>query len=154
MQIIILFIPPHATVEELRQFVRRGLGNPLAFWLKRSIGDCDILDIQDNSLGTRESHGLVSIADADMAERLIQNLNGRPFKGKPVEVRSYNNRTPGDRRIGQVAGGNEVFRNSRRKELDIKRRSQGHKITRRPGFLKLNDTRADLPFSKSTDSKD
>jgi hypothetical protein len=151
MQIIILFIPPSATLKELRQFVRSGLGSPWAFWLDRKITACDILDIEDPKTKTGESHGLISVAHPEEAQQIISRLNGREFKGKPVEVREFHNRGPGDKRIGQIADGSQVFLNSRRGELKVHRREGSGKKSKRPGFLKLNDTREATPFLRPKD---
>jgi hypothetical protein len=151
MQIIILFIPPSATVKELKLFARSGLGSRWAFWLDRKINSCDILDIEDSKSKTAESHGLISVAHPEEAQQIISRLNGREFLGKPVEVREFHNRGPGDKRIGQITDGSQMFLNSRRGELKVHRREGTGKKQTRPAFLKLNDTREATPFLRPKD---
>ncbi|MBF0255100.1 MAG: hypothetical protein HQL47_01285 [Gammaproteobacteria bacterium] len=140
MQVIVLFIPPHSSLEQLQDFARSGLGSRLAFWLKKKISHCDILDIEDPSRRSREAHGLISLPDPADAENLIQRLNGQEFNGKAVEVRHFFNRSPSDKRINQVMGGKHLFQDSRRQGLKMQRRSELNRPLPRPKFFKLQDT--------------
>ncbi|MEO5342095.1 MAG: RNA-binding protein [Gammaproteobacteria bacterium SHHR-1] len=153
MQIIVLNIPPSTSLQELRRFIRRGLFGPLAFWRDDGLISCDIIDIQDTAQGVEESHGLVSLADPDAARRIIQRLDGRRFKGQPVQVREFHNRTPGDQRINQLLADVESPPENRREGLKLKRRIGLQKKKKRPSFFKLYDQRKSAPFTPREDDE-
>jgi hypothetical protein len=147
MQIIVLFIPSATELEEFCRFVRTGLGNPLAFWRRRKILSCDIIDIRDPTQASEESHGLISVADPDDARQIIERLNGSTFKGQQVQVREYHNRTPGDRRINRILDEDQGLHEARRKGLKVRRRIGLKKKPQRPRFFKLYDERKSAPFT-------
>jgi hypothetical protein len=124
MQIIILYIPPKTTLDELNRFAKSGVVSPFAFWRRCKITKCEILDVFDKKKGARVAHGVVSFASDEEAEKAIDNLNGKQLKGKPVEVRAYHNRSPSDKRIQQFSGGKQLFKDSRSKTQEISKRSE------------------------------
>lgn len=127
MQAICLFIPPSTTLEELERFARSGVGFFLSFGGAARVRNCDILDIEDPSQGTHESHGLISFATQADADRAVRRLNGKRLNGKEIEVRPYQNRAPSDQRVRDVRGGKHIFKDSRRKGLVTRKRSEGSK---------------------------
>jgi hypothetical protein len=126
MQVICLFIPPSTTLEELARFARSGVGLFLSFGGADKVRNCDILDIDDPSQGTHESHGLISFASQADADKAVRRLNGKRLNGKEVDVRLFQNRSPSDQRVRDVRDGKHLFKDSRRKGLVMRKRSEGN----------------------------
>lgn len=86
---------------ELLRFVKGGLRGPwyTAFRSRGKVAACRALRIMDVSGRRSEYHWLVEVAPAKAAWLLIQKLNGRRIRGKPVQVRRWFDRSKaGDRR--------------------------------------------------------
>jgi hypothetical protein len=99
MILILCKIPPVSSVEDLRQFVLKNTKCLNPFKKTVEISNCEILEILDQATGEREFHGLVNIPQFQQAQEAIARLNGRKLLGRPVTVREYVYRSPGDRRI-------------------------------------------------------
>ena len=86
-----------ATRGELVKFVNKGLRPSWIFFPFSShakVKRCEILQIFNPETKTTEYHGLVQIDPSKAALPVIERLNGRKLKGKPVEVRKYFRRSP------------------------------------------------------------
>ena len=127
MQVIFLFIPVKTSLKELERYALSGVGFRLPFMRDTKILSCEILDISDKSNQTNESHGVVSYANPKDAHKAIEKLNGKAFKGKIIEVREFMNRSPSDKRVHQIRGGKQIFKDSRREGLVINKRSEGNR---------------------------
>ncbi|MEO5344190.1 MAG: RNA-binding protein [Gammaproteobacteria bacterium SHHR-1] len=127
MNIIITFIPNSTTLQELERFVRSGLGLPLAFWNKAKLRHCDILNILDRDTGGREAHGLAYFISDEAADQAVKALNGKKINGKPVEVRRFFYRRPGDQRksLGNLKG-KALVKDARRTHLSIRSLATGN----------------------------
>jgi hypothetical protein len=85
----------------------------------------DILTIIDKATKEAEFHGLVTLEPDSIAEKMINRLNLRHFKGRRVAVRRYHVRDPhNDRRKRQdeattLKFKDQRFRDRRRVQLEI-----------------------------------
>ncbi|MBF0256412.1 MAG: RNA-binding protein [Gammaproteobacteria bacterium] len=100
MQVIFCHIPARATVEELLHFAESGARSLLhRIRGKPVVLACEILEVLDKADGSCEFHGLVTYASPALGEKAIARLKTKKFFGLPVNVRPYNHRSPGDRRV-------------------------------------------------------
>jgi RNA recognition motif-containing protein len=124
--VIVIFcnIPTKTTLSELLEFAlyKNDLVSRL---MKRSveIANYDILEVMDEQTGRQEFHGLVTYAHLKDAHRAIAKLNGKKLHGKPITVREFQHRSPGDRRIKPRAQGLNRPEERRRKQLQISSRN-------------------------------
>lgn len=131
MKAIFLFIPTNTTLKELKRFARSGLGSWFNFGRNRKITKSEILDIYDEAKDTHGTHGVVTFATREDGQQAIEALDGKELNGKPVEVRKYHHRSPSDKRVHRVSGGSDIYRDSRRKELNIEKCSDADKPKKR-----------------------
>ncbi|MEO5343463.1 MAG: RNA-binding protein [Gammaproteobacteria bacterium SHHR-1] len=124
MILILCNIPSVSSLDDLRQFIEKysKSWNPL----KRSVevSGCEILEILDPTTGDRELHGLVNIPNFQQANAAIQRLNGRKLLGRPVRVREYVYRSPGDRRVNLRCQGLNRPEDRRRAQLKVRRHGE------------------------------
>jgi hypothetical protein len=95
MIIFLRNIPLKTKKYEIANFIGKAfnhcfLGRP---GTKISIEDIEILSIQDIDSNTLEKHGLARVLPKEVAKRVIKKLDGTIFKGIPVTVREYINRS-------------------------------------------------------------
>lgn len=124
MQVIFCNIPSKTSLGELVNFAQSGIRPILPFLRKPQIVAYEILDITDKRKLLNEFHGLVTYANKIDAEKAIKALNGKKLHGKPIPVRTYVYRKPGDGRVKQNTQGLNRPDNQRREELVIKKRSE------------------------------
>lgn len=128
MEILISHIASETTVDDIYHFV---LTEMRRWWLpfqKCEILDCAILEIYDEEAREYEYHGVVKLGDFKSAEEAIERLSGRILNNRPVRVREFSRRSPGDRRFINEEPFPAVDLD-RRKPLD--RRRPALRITRR-----------------------
>ena len=124
MQVIFCNIPADTTIPELVEFAQSGVKSYLSFLKKNPIVNYDFLDIKDDAEQRKEIHGLVTYATPEDGKRAIKSLNGKMLNGKPVRVKEYLSRSPGDKRINQSTQGLNRPEDRRRKKLEVHKRSE------------------------------
>ena len=116
-------IPEGVTRKELKRFLRsrvEGLGSR-PFSLRAAVCDCSILCIIDPESGAREYHGLVEVQPAQAAMRAIEALNGKPLRGRPIEVHRYRHRSPlRDQRQAAATGAPDTGTDADRRRRNLK----------------------------------
>lgn len=107
---VVLFVqglPADATSRELKSFVRMQL-NATGFKARTvfsgPIGDCNVLRITDSETGAIEFHSLIEIRPAELAMRAIDSLNGADFRGCPLIIRRYHQRSAVAHPQGRMRG--------------------------------------------------
>jgi RNA recognition motif-containing protein len=100
MRLFIGNLPYTATETELQDF-----------FAEAGITVDNVNVMRDRFSGEARGFGFVEIQDADMAQRAIQALNGRPLSGRALIV---NEARPMERREGAAPGGG--FRGGQRRE--------------------------------------
>lgn len=127
MDIFFRNIPAKTKLSDLEAFAAEGAKT----WLSRSeaqISRCEILEITDDETGITEYHGLVSVRDPKVGERMIKKLNRKVFMGKTIaEVREWSHRAPGDRRYREETLGMKKPDDRRRKSLTIEKKGEKEK---------------------------
>ncbi|MGZ8217680.1 hypothetical protein [Methylomagnum sp.] len=120
-------IPASSSTRELQMFIHDNLP---WFWRFRLRGKIrivatDILTIIDKTTKEAEFHGLVTLEPDNIAEKMINRLNLRHFKGRRVAVRLYQVRDPNnDRRKNEDAATilkyrDQRLRDRRRAQLEV-----------------------------------
>ena len=122
MWIFLRQIPKGSTRRELGKFVSKGLSPswmPFPFLSRAKVKRCEILEILNPETKTIEYHGLVQLDPNRAALPVIDRVNGRSLRGKPIEVRKYFRRSGHrDRRalFSESAGRQELRRKDRRRD--------------------------------------
>ncbi len=102
VRIFIRRLPDGTGRKELIQFVEQGLKPSLfglSFLPHDVLDDCHIIKIVNKSAGTVEFHGIADIWPRNDIEDVIQRLNGRSIRQRPLAVHRYYHRSPyNDRR--------------------------------------------------------
>jgi RNA recognition motif-containing protein len=95
MMLFVGRLPTNVTRKELKAFIQRTLrrSGEGRFLLKSNVSNCSILRLTDRTNGTCEHYGLVEIQPAKAGMRVVECLNGKDFKGAPIEVRRYHHRS-------------------------------------------------------------
>ncbi len=124
MQIILINIPMNTTASELLRFVA---ANESTFGklLKRrrpNIRAVELLDLLDDENNCVETHGVVAFDSNKAAQRAIQILHGKLFRGRAVEVRQFVHRAPSDKRVRMTPDGPTRHRCQRRQSLQQSKR--------------------------------
>ena len=120
-------IPKGVTRGELGRFVSKGLKPSWMYFLSSShakVKRCEILQISNPETETVEYHGLVQIDPSKAALPVIDRLNGRILRGKPIEVRKYFRRSSfRDRRqaMSDIDEQQDLRRRDRRRDQLISR---------------------------------
>lgn len=108
-------------MDDLYSFVASAVGPRwyAPFRADGRIGDCELLNIWTRKGKWLETHCVVDIEPAAVAERAILRLNGRKLRGEVVEVRRWYERSDeNDRRGTRKAAdfqGDEQRRSDRRR---------------------------------------
>ena len=99
MNIFLNNIPAKTKNNELYDFVVEKTGS----WQLKNIGHeifrCVVVRITDEESKQITHHGLITVKNPDVGERVIEKLHGQLFKGAEIEVREYYPRVPGDQRF-------------------------------------------------------
>lgn len=128
MQVIFCKLPPDTTLAELEAFAESGVKSYFALFKKSPIISCDFLDIQDEDAQRREVHGLVNFASDEDGQRAIKALNGKTLHGRPIRVKEFLSRSPGDKRVNMENRGLNRPEDRRRKNLEVRKRSEPEKV--------------------------
>jgi hypothetical protein len=121
MKVFLRRVSPDSTLDDLYKFVAAAVGPRwyAPFRADGQISDCELLNISTRRGKWLETHCVVDIEPAEVAERAILRLNGRKLRGEVVEVRRWHERAEGnDRRdAGNTAElqGDEQRRSDRRR---------------------------------------
>jgi hypothetical protein len=139
MQVIFCHIPARVSLNELFLFAESGVRPFLPFSRKPRVLDCEILEITHPKSLSQEFHGLVTFASPALAERAIRTLNGRKLGGKPITVRAYVHRRPGDRRVHQDTSGLNRPEDQRRQDLKTQKRREDHVSIKAYNAVRVHD---------------
>lgn len=120
MVILLSKIPADTQKEDIAEFVRPALRNPLYIKMGRILA-INLLVLKDKQLNDLEYYGLVKIEPDEAAQKAIKKLNRKIFKGKRIAVREYTCKRiwQNDRRDNSAAGnyiGKDRRRFDRRRE--------------------------------------
>jgi hypothetical protein len=124
MQVIFCHIPSKTSLSELVVFAQSGVKSLFSFLRKPELVSFEILEIVDRDSLVEEFHGLVTYASPNDAEKAIEALNGKLLHGKPIKVRAYVHRSPGDRRVKAKTMGLNRPEENRRPNLDVRKRTE------------------------------
>ncbi|MEJ1297629.1 MAG: RNA-binding protein [Candidatus Sedimenticola sp. (ex Thyasira tokunagai)] len=131
-KIFIRKLPDNTRRQDLVRFIQQGLRSSLfglSFLPHDELGDCHIIQITNKSAGTVEYHGIAEIFTAQDINGVIQRLNGKKLKRRPLEVHQYFHRSPHNDRRNHLSftdpSGDAERRDSdrRRPHLFIQKRS-------------------------------
>lgn len=100
MLLFLCNIPSGSTRDELKRFVRMAIRTD---WMARllyhpKVEKADILKIKTKGHSTWEHHGLVRISPSSAGPMVMELLRQRKFRGRGLDVRTYNSRRLHDRR--------------------------------------------------------
>ena len=124
MQVIFCNMPSKTTLHELATFARSGVRSVLSISRKEHIIGYEILDVLDKTDHHQEFHGIVTFASPAAGQKAIKALNGKKLHGKPLLVREYRYRSPGDQRVRKQSQGLNRPTDRRRDEIVVKKRSE------------------------------
>jgi hypothetical protein len=99
MKLVFCNIPMSTNVQELIDFAESILKAGLGRFRETGIEHCEIMEITDQDSLEVSYLGLMTFSNPDRGNRAIRALNGKKLMGKPIRVREYKHRTPGDQRI-------------------------------------------------------
>jgi RNA recognition motif-containing protein len=122
VQLIFCNIQESTSVQELIDFAESMLKAGLGRFRETGIQHCEIMEITDQDSLDVSYFGLMTFADPDRANRAIRVLNGKKLMGKPIKVREYKHRSPGDRRVSRDTQGLNRPEDRRRKNLQVRYR--------------------------------
>ena len=120
MQLIFCNIQASTSIEELLDFAEAHLKAGLGRFRNAGISNCEIMEITDLDSLEVSCFGLMTFEDPAKGERAIRILNGKKLLGRPVKVREYKHRTPGDRRVNKDTQGLNRPVERRRKNLQFR----------------------------------
>ena len=124
MDLLMTNIPADAKNDELYDHIVSKVSN---WWVKGvdpEITRCEIFRITDQDTNDRNFFALVSINTEEMAERVINKLNGKKFKASRIGIREYAHRAPVDQRYKDDQLGIIRLQDRRRKNLKIERQKR------------------------------
>lgn len=120
MQLIFCNIQPKTSVEDLLDFAETHLKAGLGMFRDTGISECEIMEITDMDTLDSSYFGLITFENPDKGERALRVLNGKKLLGRPIKVREYKHRTPGDRRVTKETQGLNRPVDRRRKNLQFR----------------------------------
>jgi RNA recognition motif-containing protein len=120
MQLIFCNILPKTQIDDLIDFAETNLKSGLGMFRDTGIIECVILEITDLDTLSESYFGLMTFDTPNRGERAIRVLNGKKMLGRPVKVREYKHRAPGDRRITKDTQGLNRPEERRRKNLQFR----------------------------------
>lgn len=117
---LIFNIQSSIEIDDLLEFAESNLKAGLGRFRDTGITDCEIMQITDLDTGEANCFALLSFAKPAHGERALSVLNGKKLLGRPVRVREYKHRTPGDQRVTKEAQGLNRPEDRRRKNLQFR----------------------------------
>jgi hypothetical protein len=121
MWIFFKHLPRGVTTREIATITRKGAHKtwlPLHILTNPQVKRSKIIRIKDPLLETLEYHAIVQVENSDLANTIVENLDGRTVNGLFLKTHRYYRRFPNrDRRLRQ----DNNFRDDERRQTDRRR---------------------------------
>jgi RNA recognition motif-containing protein len=127
MEVFFSHLPAKTSRKELYDFAMKGAKLWWPFSAEPDVTEYEIIEILDPDTDTTEYHGIVNFRSPEVAERVIQKMNGKTLSGRSIEVREFVYRSPGDRRFKRDDLGINRPEEHRRNNLQVTKRSKSPK---------------------------